>query len=141
MPVSATGETAVRPVIKYAEWQAAAVGSNEVQPLFQLKAGARVLAAWCRVIVAWAAATTPTFTLGDGASVTGYITDANANEELAGPYDGTGAYLATPNQGKLYLVDDTVDVDYIAGATPGAVNGKVRFYILVLQSDPDVSLP
>ena len=141
MPVTATGETAVRPVIKYAEWQAAAVGGAETQALFSLKAGARVLAAWCRVIIAWGGASTPTFTLGDGADVDGFITDANANEEVAGPYDGTGAYLATPNQGKLYLVDDTVDVDYIVGGTPGAVNGKVRFYILVLQSEPDVSLP
>jgi hypothetical protein len=141
MPVLGTGEAAVKPVVKMVDWSPAAVGANETTPLFSLRAGARVLAAWCRVLTAWAGATTPTFTLGDGADPDGYITDANANEEAAGAYDGTGAFIATPNQGKLYTADDTVDVDYVAGATPGATLGKVRFYILVLQGDPDVSLP
>ena len=140
MPVTATGETAVRPVIKYAEFQAAAVGGGETTPLFQLKAGARVIAAWARVITAWAGGSTPIATLGDGTGVTGLITDADMDERTAGLYNGTGAFLANAG-GRFYLVDDAVDVVYTPGGTPGATNGKIRFGILVLQSEPDVSLP
>lgn len=107
---------------------------NETKLLYPVPKGMRVLWASAINLIPCAGATTPTLTLGDGTDVDGYITTANLDLEAASGtlVGGSGALLATSG-GKLYTGADTIDADYIAGATPGATTPRVAFVFAVVQ--------
>lgn len=118
------------------EFQPAAVGSTETKALFAVKEGWRVLSCSARVLQNSAATTDSTMTVGDGSDVDGFLvatTDLDL-ETSTGIVNGAGAYLATSG-GKLYAADDTVDVVYTAGTTPGATNPKVRFTLTFTKDE------
>lgn len=116
-------------------FQPAAVGANETKALFQIEKGERVLWASAMPLVAAAAATDTTMTLGDGADPDGLVTAIDLEAMTPGtPQDGEGAYLASSG-GKLYTADDTVDVVY-AGTTYGATNPKVSFTVAIAREYP-----
>lgn len=113
----------------------AAVGSDETVPLFELDKGERVWSAGCRLLTAAAAGTDSTVTLGDGDDVDGYISATDLDVETAtigAPIAGSGAYLATSG-GKVYSARSSVDADYVAGGTPGAVKPRVEFIVWTLR--------
>jgi hypothetical protein len=126
-----TGERHIR--TQYREFQPAAVGSNETKELFAVKAGMRVLAVAIMPLTAAAGSTTSTITVGDGGSVNGFViatTNYDPEASTVGTLvDGTGTYLGA--FGKLYTVDDTIDVVYTSG-TAGATNPKVGVYLTLL---------
>lgn len=117
------------------EFQPAAVGTGETKALFTIKAGYRVVWASGRAQIAAAASTDTTFTLGDGTDPDGLITAVDLEATAAGTLvDGEGAFLSNSG-GKLYTVDDTVDVVY-AGTTFGATNPKMKFKIAIVREWP-----
>lgn len=120
------------------DWSPAVVGTDETTAVFSVKAGTRVIAASAEPLTNAAGSTTSTASLGDGTSVSGFITSGSGSGNLdlelstAGvKVQGTGALLLA-SLGKLYTVDDTVDVTYTAN-TAGATNPKVRFCIYTLR--------
>lgn len=116
-------------------WTPAAVGTDETTALFQVKKRERVLWAEAELLVAADAATDSTQTLGDGTDPDGYVTSANLDLEtgtVGTTIDGTGAMLDA--SGKLYTADDTVDVVYGHGTTPGATAPVVRYTIAVIPA-------
>lgn len=113
-------------------FQAAAVGADETTPLFHVKAGEAVIAAYYMVLTAAAASSAITIALGDGDGTDSYI--GAFDPETATIAAGAGAYLAASG-GKLYAADDTIDVVYDQ-TTPGATNPKVRFTIVKRQVFP-----
>lgn len=122
----------------YIDWSPAAVGTDETTALFAIKAGTRVVAASAEPLTNAAGSTTSTASLGDGTSVSGYITSGSGSGNLdlelstvGVKVQGTGALLLA-SLGKLYTVDDTVDVVYTKN-TQGATNPKVRFCIYTLR--------
>lgn len=119
---------------RVATFSPTAVGTNQNRALFKMAKGERVIAASAEVLRPAAAATTPTLTLGDGTAVAGLVTTTDLDLELAAQTlaNGSGSFLANSG-GKLYAVADTIDADYIAGATPGAVAPSVRFTIHVIR--------
>lgn len=120
--------------VRRRQWSAGAVGVGETTPIFAVAKGERVLAAGCRITTAWAGGSTATITLGDTTDPDGLLPTADVTETTAGVYDSaTGALLA--GNGKLYAADDTVDVVYTPGATPGATNGVVVFWIAVVSEE------
>lgn len=122
----------------YRDWSPAAVGSNETTALFPVRAGTRVIAASAEPLTNAAGSTTSTASLGDGTSVSGYITSGSGSGNLdlelstvGTKVQGTGALLLA-SLGTLYTTDDTVDVTYTAN-TAGATTPKVRFCIYTLR--------
>lgn len=121
-----------------ADFQPAAVGSDETKALFQIRAGERVVSASARVLIAAASSTDTTMILGDGTDTNGYIEaidlEANAAGTLIdGAKGGSATFgVLTSQGGKLYTTADTVDVVY-AGTTYGATNPKVKFKIGVVR--------
>lgn len=113
-------------------FQPTAVGSNETKGLFNVKAGERVLWASCRALIAAAAATDTIMTLGDGTSVAGYIASIDLELTVAGTIVNGQGVLLNQSGGKLYTVDDTVDVVY-SGTTYGATNPKMKFVICLAR--------
>lgn len=116
------------------DWSPADVGSAETTALFSIKAGTRVIGASAELLTAAAASTTSTQELGDGTDTDGFVTSANLDMETATVgqvAQGTGALLLA-SLGKLYTVDDTVDVKYVIG-TPGATNPRVRYRIYTIR--------
>jgi hypothetical protein len=110
----------------------AAVGTSENKALISVLAGARVTSVSARVKVA-ATGTTSTISVGDGTAVAGFLAATDADTTLAGTLvDGAGTMLANAG-GKLYTVADTVDADYVIGATPGAVAPVWEIRITVRQ--------
>ena len=109
--------------------------ANETTALFDVPKGSRVVWASCRKLRLAEAGSTSTMTLGDGADPDGFIASAQLDPEtgtIGDLVDGQGAYFVTSG-GKLYLVDDKVDVDYVASGTPGAVAPVVLFQIGVAR--------
>jgi hypothetical protein len=122
-----------RPVeIREAIFQPTAVGSDQTKALFQVRKGERVIAASARALIAAAASTDTTMTLGDGADPDGYIAAIDLEATTAGTLVGGAGALLNQSGGKLYTADDTVDVVY-AGTTYGATNPKYKFKIAVVQ--------
>lgn len=114
------------------EFQPAAVGTDETKVLFGVAAGVRVISASYRVLIASAASSAVTMTLGDGDDPDGYI--AAFDPETATSASGAGAYFATSG-GKLYTAADTIDVVYDQ-TTPGATNPKVLFTVTFQREWP-----
>lgn len=122
--------------IEYLEavFQPAAVGAGETKALFKVHAGDRVVWASARALIAAAAATDTTVTLGDGTSTDGFIAAIDLEATAAGTrVNGAGA-LFNQSGGKLYTADDTIDAVY-AGTTYGATNPKLRFVIAVIRRE------
>lgn len=119
---------------KTKDFRPAVIGTNETALIFPVAAGWRVIDARVRVVEAWTAASTPTISLGDGTDVDGYVTDADIDEESVAEYPGNGAFLNLARQGKLYSVDDSIDLTYVAGVTPGTT-GKVRVSCLFARGE------
>jgi hypothetical protein len=114
-----------------ATYAPAAVGTAEVVPIFSVQPGHRVVSTAARKKVLAGAGTTSTVSLGDGTALAGFIaaidTETGAVNDLI---DGQGTMLANSG-GRLYLVADTIDAQYIIGATPGAVNPVFEFRVVV----------
>src|SRR5262245_18634397 len=105
--------------IRKREFQPAAVGSGETRALFNVKKGERVLWSSYMPVIAAAATTDTTMVLGDGGATNGFQTAIDLETSTAGtPVNNPGTFVANSG-GKLYTVDDTVDVVY-AGTTFGA---------------------
>lgn len=107
------------------------VGANVTDVLMSVPKGTRVLSVSALVKVA-SAGTTSTIAIGDGTATGGFIAATDADATAAGTLvDGAGTMLANAG-GRLYLVDDTIDATYVAGATPGATAPvweiRIRYY-------------
>jgi len=112
----------------------AVVTTDETKALFNVHKGDRVLWASAIVQVAASVGQVGTMSLGDGTDVAGFIaafTPTAASAGVGVPINGAGALLATSG-GKLYTVDDTVDVvfDYTSG---GVILPRVRFIIAIVR--------
>jgi hypothetical protein len=114
-----------------ATYAPAAVGTAEVVPIFTVQPGHRVISASARKKVLAGGTTNTTVSLGDGTALAGFIaaidTETGAVNDLI---DGQGTMLANAG-GKLYLVADTIDAQYINGGTPGAINPVFEFRVVV----------
>jgi len=112
----------------------AVVTTDETRALFNVHKGDRVLWASAIVQVAASVGQVGTMSLGDGDGVAGYIaafTPTAASAGVGVPIVGAGTFLAFSG-GKLYTVDDTIDVvfDYTSG---GVINPRVRFTIALVR--------
>lgn len=108
-----------------------AVGVAETPSILSVKKGWRVLSAQAVPLIAAAAGTTSTISLGDAAGVASLMAVIDTETMTPGtPIDSVAAAMANAG-GKLYTADDTIKADYIIGATPGATNPKVRFTISI----------
>ena len=114
------------------EWSPVAVGTGETTPLFNVAPGVRVVSASYRVLIASAAASVVTVSLGDGTDVAGFI--AAFDPETATVAAGGGTFLANSG-GKLYGAADTIDVVY-AVTTAGVTNPKVQFTVTFVREWP-----
>lgn len=113
-----------------------AAGVAQTTALFTVHKGERVVWASARKDTLAAGSTTSTLSLGDGADVDGYIAVTDTETGSVGTLvPGEGAYLATSG-GKLYLADDTIDIDYIPGATPGVVAPKWSIRVGLIREWP-----
>lgn len=119
--------------VREADFQPAAVGSDETKAVFNIRAGERVVFASVKPLIAAAASTQSTISLGDGSGVAGFITAYDTESAAVGTLidGGTATYFASSG-GKLYLAADTIDATYDQ-TTPGATNPKCKFKIGVIR--------
>lgn len=111
-------------------WSPADVGADETVGIFSVKKGQRVVALSIMPLVAAAAGTDTTITIGDGDGAASYKGAVDLEAMTPGtPQDGVGAYFNQAG-GKLYTGDDTIDVVY-AGTTYGAVVPKVAITVVI----------
>lgn len=115
------------------DWTPAVIGADETAALFNVAAGVRVISASYRVKTNAAAGTDSTASLGDGSGVASFV--AAIDTELGTLGDGAGAYLANAG-GKLYTADDTIDVTYAHGTTPGATKPVIAFTVTFRREWP-----
>ncbi len=109
----------------------AAVGAGETTAILNVKKGWRVLSCHTLPLVAAAAGTDTTITVGDGVDPDGFQTAIDLEAMTPGtPIDGGAAAYFASAGGKLYTVDDTIDAVY-AGATFGATLPKVAITITI----------
>lgn len=93
-------------------------GHPGARKIMGVKRGTWVLGVMLRVGVAFNG-TTPTISIGDGASAVGYMTTAQADIENTGLKAGYGTFFSGAN-GKLYTTDDTIDLAYTYTAVTSA---------------------
>lgn len=115
-------------------WTAVSATADETTALFNVKKGERVLWASAIPLVSTTAASVGTVALGDGTSTAGYLaafTPTQAANPVGTAVSTQGALLASSG-GKLYTVDDTVDVlwDYTSG---GSAIPSVKFTIATVR--------
>jgi hypothetical protein len=113
-------------------FQPAAVGTTETTQLFAVKKGERVIHASFEWLISAAGSTDSTMELGDGSDTDGFVAATDTEQTAGDLTNGAGAYFATSG-GKLYNVDDTVDIKYTNNGTPGATNPKVRVRITIAR--------
>lgn len=115
-------------------WTPADVEADETTALFDVSEGDRVVGASAKLLVSADASTDTTQTLGDGADPDGFVTSANLDLEgtPGAAVQGTGALLLA-SWGKLYTADDTIDVVYSNGTTPGATAPVVLYTVHILR--------
>lgn len=104
------------------------VGPTTFQ-LFPVKAGDRVLSVECRIRELFDGGAT--MTVGDGDVNDGFMDAGDITEGTAGLYGGNAANQA--KTGKLYTVDDTVDLFYTGNAA--TTTGKAAFIAYILRGE------
>lgn len=119
--------------VETVDFSPAAVGTDETRALFAISKGERVTKSSYLVLIASAAASAVTMTLGDGTDPDGYL--VSFDPETATTATSTGALHTAAGEGFLYTADDTIDVVYDQ-TTPGAVNPKVQFQVTIEQVTP-----
>ncbi len=109
--------------------------ADETRAIMSVRAGMTICQVQILPLIAAAASTNSTIEIGDGVDPNGFTiatTDYDPEASVVGTLiNGTGAYLvgaAINGFGKVYLVDDTIDVVYL-NATEGAVNPKIKIFI------------
>lgn len=112
------------------DFQPAAVGTAETKAVLSVPKGATILSAHAEKLVLAAATTTSTISVGDGGSVARFVAATDTETGSAGDV----VQPTTANLPYVYPADDTIDVDYIIGATPGATNPKWRIHIIYMLS-------
>lgn len=107
----------------------AAVGTAETKTLFTVHKGDVVLSIHAVKLVLADAATTSTISMGDGNGLTRFIpatdTETGAVDDYVQP--------TASNQPFIYPSNDTIDADYIIGATPGATAPTWRFVMRIIR--------
>lgn len=116
--------------VKTAEFQPAAVGTAETTALFSVRKGDVLLYAYMVRSILAAATTTSTISLGLTGSVAKYVAATDTESGAVGDIVAG----VTANYPEVFTADDTIDADYIIGATPGTTNPKVRFTIVILAT-------
>ena len=116
-------------------WQVTAADTDETTAIFSVKAGERVLWASVLPLVSASASTSSTIIVGDGTDNDGYLTSTAWDPEAAalGTYiSGDGALFALSG-GKLYTVDDTIDVIYsaVAAGDTGGIEKRPKARIAI----------
>ncbi len=113
-------------------FQPAAVGTAETTALLTLLKGQRILSVQIIPLIAAAASTNTTISLGPTGTVAGLSPAYDTETAVVGtPIDGGSASLLTNSGGYLALADVLIKADYINGGTPGAVNPKCKFRITI----------
>jgi hypothetical protein len=109
--------------------------ADETKAIMAVRPGMTIHQVQVLPLVAAAASTNSTIEVGDGVDPNGYViatTDYDPEASVVGTLiNGTGAYLvgaAVNGWGKVYLVEDTIDVVY-TNATEGATNPKIKIFI------------
>ena len=105
--------------------------STDVYRMIAVLAGTWCLGAWLKVITAETSAVTGTIAIGDGDSTAGYLTAVIPGAVglfKASLYGGSEAYAV--KSGRVYLVDDTIDV--LVG-TAAFTNGVYDIYALLVD--------
>ncbi|NIR13679.1 MAG: hypothetical protein GWN86_06915 [Desulfobacterales bacterium] len=91
-----------------------------------------VLYAYAIKTILAAGSTTSTISVGDGGDVDRLVAVTDTETGSVGDIVA-GVTAAFPYQ---YTADDTIDADYIIGATPGATNPKWRIAVAVMDMLP-----
>lgn len=118
-------------------WAPASATGTETAALFNIKKGERVLWASCLPEVSASVGSVGTVSLGDGTSVQGFVanfTPTQAANPIGTLLPGAGALL-NQSGGKLYTVDDTVDVTFTY-TSGGVIVPVIRFIIAVVREYP-----
>ncbi len=103
-----------------------AYASSEVRVIMGVKRGTFVRAVAVRIGEAFNG-TTPTISVGDDTDDEGFVAMADITIGTPELYAGYGVYFSGIN-GKIYTVDDTIDLDYIYNT--GTTTGFCTVYIL-----------
>jgi len=113
-------------------WSPANYKENEANtPVFGVSAGEYIVAAAYKVETVFGPNCVINY--GDGGGEVGYDAIAAGVTNVLALTQADGAYLVNA-MGKLYTTDDTIDVDYTAGASNAS--GKMRFFIVKAQLEP-----
>ncbi|GAG96732.1 unnamed protein product [marine sediment metagenome] len=113
-------------------WAPADSAADEANtPIFGVSAGEYVVAAAYKVETVFGPNCVINF--GDGDGEVSYDAIAKGVTNVLALTKADGAYLAN-SMGKLYTSDDTIDVDYTAGASNAS--GKMRFFIVKGRLEP-----
>ena len=119
------------------EFEPATIGTNETKALISVKKGEVCHFVKAQKLRLAGASTTSTMSLGDGGDVDRYIavtdTETGAVDDIVQPVVAYFPYC--------YTADDTIDLDYIAGATPGSTKPKWRVTIAIKSSAQAASSP
>jgi len=108
------------------EWSPSNYEADEANtPIFSVDAGEFVMQVAYRISTIFGDACV--INVGDGDNEVGYDAIAAGVTNVAAEAFSNGAYVVN-SIGKLYTSDDTIDLDYTAGAS--AANGKVKFTIV-----------
>lgn len=104
--------------------------------LFDMSVGDVVLAAYCRITVAFDGTNSDAaLDLGDDGDINRFIENADLTESTAGLYQGSGAGLAD-DFGFLYTTANTIDVVFTRETTPDGTTGSAVFTLLVAELAP-----
>ena len=104
--------------------------------LIQMHAGELVIAAFCRITVAFdGGSSDAALDLGDAGSTNRFIASADLTETTLGLYQGSGAGLAD-DLGHLYTADDTIDVVFTRDTGVDGTEGSADFWIWYIVADP-----
>lgn len=106
----------------------AALAAADIIKLFPVKAGQWVQYVAAEVITP--EGETATFDVGDGATVDGFLDGINGNSAGWSGSNAAEAFAMSEAGGKLYTVDDTVDVTLLTAAYNVA---KIRFVAVVVD--------
>lgn len=115
------------------EWAPSNYKADEANTaIFSVSAGEFVAQVAYRVLANFGA--NCVINVGDGANEVGYDAIATGVTNTTATFAvSDGAYVLN-SCGKLYTSDDTIDIDYTAGAANAS--GRMRFYILKGRIEP-----
>ena len=116
------------------DYSPAAVGAGETRPLFQARAGWRIVTVSIKAMIAAAGGADSTVNFGDATTPAGFVSAMALTTAAGTLVPGAGTYTNQAG-GKLYTVDTPLNAVY-AGTTFGAVLPKIKVRIGLLKEWP-----